>query len=176
MLTKVKYNDIVRTAEKQDFDQIADIYSYYVLNSFATFEVTPPSCHELYLRFQRIADIGLPFLVLEEGGVVKGYCYAAPFRKREAYASTVENSIYIDQAYKGRGYGSILMNELILLCKKLNYQQMVSVTSSKNVDESHSIKFHKKLGFDQVGHMKSVGKKFDQWVDVVFLQKSLQDS
>ena len=36
-----------------------------------------------------------------------------------------------------------------------------------------SIIFHKKFGFEEVAHFKEVGKKFDQWLDVIFMQKIL---
>ena len=39
----------------------------------------------------------LPHIVAEENGVVLGYAYAVPFRKRPAYRYTVKHSIYVRQ-------------------------------------------------------------------------------
>ena len=36
-----------------------------------------------------------------------------------------------------------------------------------------SIRFHEKLGFTQAGLFREVGRKFDRWLDVVIMQKSL---
>jgi phosphinothricin acetyltransferase len=38
-----------------------------------------------------------------------------------------------------------------------------------------SIRFHERLGFTQVGHLREVGYKFDRWLDLVFLQRRLGD-
>jgi phosphinothricin acetyltransferase len=38
-----------------------------------------------------------------------------------------------------------------------------------------SIDFHKKMGFQQVGIIKSIGYKFDRWMDSVLLQLQLGD-
>ena len=36
-----------------------------------------------------------------------------------------------------------------------------------------SVALHEKLGFTKVGHLKEVGRKFDQWIDVGYWQKIL---
>jgi phosphinothricin acetyltransferase len=37
-----------------------------------------------------------------------------------------------------------------------------------------SYKFHIKEGFSQVAHIKSVGKKFDRWYDLLWFQKKVE--
>lgn len=40
--------------------------------------------------------------------------------------------------------------------------------------ENHmSIDFHKKMGFEEVGVIKSIGYKFERWLDSVMLQLTL---
>ena len=38
-------------------------------------------------------------------------------------------------------------------------------------DTSVELALHEKLGFIKVGHLKEVGRKFDQWIDVGYWQK-----
>jgi phosphinothricin acetyltransferase len=36
-----------------------------------------------------------------------------------------------------------------------------------------SLRFHERLGFEKVAHLKEVGHKFGRWLDLVFLQRFL---
>jgi L-amino acid N-acyltransferase YncA len=36
-----------------------------------------------------------------------------------------------------------------------------------------SIKLHQRLGFETVAHLREVGRKFDRWLDLVFMQRIL---
>jgi phosphinothricin acetyltransferase len=42
-----------------------------------------------------------------------------------------------------------------------------------DTDNAASIGVHRACGFELVGTMKSVGRKFDRWVDVVVMQRAL---
>ena len=96
---------LIRTAGVADVPAIAAIYASYVLTSAATFELEPPSAGELGGRMRSVMEGGLPYLVAEVDGMVAGYAYASPFRAREAYRFTVEDSVYVGGEYAGRGVG-----------------------------------------------------------------------
>ena len=38
---------------------------------------------------------------------------------------------------------------------------------------SRSVKLHERAGFAKVGHLREVGRKFDRWLDVVYMQKMI---
>jgi len=38
-----------------------------------------------------------------------------------------------------------------------------------------SLRLHAKLNFTKVGHLRSVGRKFDKWLDLVFMQLMLEE-
>jgi len=40
-------------------------------------------------------------------------------------------------------------------------------------ENTNAIAFHKRMGFEQVGVMPQVGRKFRRWMDLVLLQKML---
>ena len=56
-----------------------------------------------------IVDRGFPYMVAEVDGQVAGYAYANTYRGRIAYQWTVENSVYVDAAFQGRGVGTALL-------------------------------------------------------------------
>jgi phosphinothricin acetyltransferase len=63
-----------------------------------------------------------------------------------------------------------LLTELIERAKKQNLHTMIGVIDSEN---TNSIDFHKKFGFEEVGFIKESGFKFDRWLHSVFMQKML---
>jgi L-amino acid N-acyltransferase YncA len=99
----------LRDATEADLPAIQAIYAHHVLQGVASFEETPPSVDELRGRLASVRSHGLPYRVAEIDGTVAGYCYATPYRPRAACRNTIEDSIYIDDAFRGRGIGRILL-------------------------------------------------------------------
>lgn len=165
---------VVRSAIKEDLAVIQRIYAAHVLGSTGTFEETPPDVSELARRWHDVTSRGLPYLVVVEDRLIKGFAYAGPFRSRSAYRYTVEDSIYIDQDAVGRGLGGMLLASLISRCSALGLRQMIAVIGdSANL---RSIHLHGRFGFSHAGVLVNVGLKFDRWLDAVFMQRTLSDN
>lgn len=163
----------VRPASEADIGRVRAIYSHHVLHGTGSFEESAPDQDEMRARFHSVTARGLPYLVAEFGGIVRGFAYAAPFRPRSAYRFTVENSVYVDPELVGRGVGRRLLSDLIHCCRAQGYRQMVAVIGdSKN---QRSIALHAALGFRAAGTLNRVGCKFGRALDVVFMQRSLDE-
>jgi len=154
----------LRGAEDSDVEAIQAIYAHHVLTGLGTFEEEPPTTAEMANRCAAILDRGLPWLVAEEGGLVLGYGYAGPFRSRAAYRYTVEDSVYVAEAARGRGIGKALLSALIRDCEAMGLRQMVGVIGDSG--NRASIALHRTLGFELKAVAPAVGWKFDRWVDV----------
>ena len=161
----------LRGAEERDVEAIQAIYAHHVLHGLGTFEQVPPTAIEMAGRCAAVLDRGLPWLVAEEGGLVLGYGYAGPFRTRAAYRFTVEDSIYVAEAARGRGIGKALLSALIVQCEALGMRQMVGVIGDSA--NRSSIALHRSLGFELKAVVPAVGWKFERWVDVVWMQRAL---
>lgn len=162
---------IIRPCEEQDIPFITAIYTEAVNFGIATFELTPPTVQEMLKRREKLLANNYPYLVAELDGVVVGYAYAGKYHEREAFFSTVEDSIYLHQDYRGKGVGKRLLSTLVKESSLRGFRQMVAVIGhSGNLG---SIKLHESLGFRHVGTLKSVGWKLDQWVDTVIMQYPL---
>ena len=167
----MKTDCLVRASTDADVPAITDIYRSNVLQGTGTFEIEPPDEAEIARRRNEVVKKGLPWLVAEVDGRVVGYAYAAPYRAREAYRFTLEDSIYIDPRLFGRGIGRTLLEVLISDCQHGGYRQMIAVIGdSQNLG---SIRVHAACGFEHVGTMKTVGLKFERWLDVVIMQRTL---
>jgi phosphinothricin acetyltransferase len=164
---------LIRPSTPADLPAITAIYGWNVLNGTGTFELDPPDEPEMARRRDDVLSKGLPWLVAERSGTVLGYAYANHFRPRKAYRFCLEDSIYLAADAKGQGLGRLLLAELMTRCEAAGARQMLAVIGdSANLG---SIGVHRTLGFEHVGVMKAAGWKFDQWRDVVVMQKALGD-
>ena len=162
---------IVRPALDTDAPAQAGIYGHHVLNGLASFEETAPTAQEMAARRAAVVALGLPHLVAEEAGRVLGFAYAGPFRPRAAYRYTVEDSVYVAPDAIGKGVGRAILTEVLRICEGLGVRQVMAVIGDSR--NAASIGLHAALGFEHAGICRSVGFKHGQWLDSVWMQKSL---
>ncbi|CAE6788790.1 L-methionine sulfoximine/L-methionine sulfone acetyltransferase [Paraburkholderia domus] len=161
----------IRDATEADLPAIQAIYAHHVLTGVASFEEIPPSVDDLRTRLASVRSHGLPYMVAEIDGKVAGYCYATPYRPRAAYRNTIEDSIYVSDAYRGRGLGRVLLQALIERCETGPWRQMVAVIADGG--SGGSLSLHAQLGFELAGTLKAVGFKHGRWLDTTLMQRTL---
>jgi L-amino acid N-acyltransferase YncA len=161
----------VRDAREPDMAAVQAIYAHHVLHGLATFEEQPPSTEELIARRAVVLAIGLPYLVGELAGEIVGYCYAMTYRPRPAYRHAIEDSVYVAAGRQGRGIGAALLGPLIARCEVGPWRQMIAIIGDSG--NAASIALHRRLGFQLVGTLTSVGFKLGRWVDTVLMQRTL---
>ncbi|VIO73639.1 GNAT family N-acetyltransferase [Bradyrhizobium ivorense] len=162
---------VVRDATERDMSEVQRIYAHHVLSGLATFEEVPPTVDEMLGRREAVLSAGLPYLVADVDGRVAGYCYATAYRPRPAYRHTIEDSVYVLDSLRGRRIGIALLGALIARTEAGPWRQMLAVIG--NSGNAGSIALHRRMGFEPVGTLKSVGFKFGQWVDTVLMQRPL---
>ncbi|MBT5904123.1 MAG: N-acetyltransferase [Opitutaceae bacterium] len=161
----------LRPATAGDIPAIQAIYAHHVLHGTGTFETEPPTVGSMQHRFQEIIGKGYPYLVAETEEGVIGFGYLGPFRTRPAYRYTVEDSIYLHPDKRGQRVGSKLLVALIEEATQKGFTQMVALIGDSN--NRASVALHARCGFESTGTMRQVGFKFDRWLDVVIMQRSL---
>ena len=159
----------VRLARVDDSEAVRAIYNVEVTGSTVTFDMEPrtPEQQRAWILQHQGAH---PAVVAVEDGVVAGFGSLSPFRERAAYATTVEDSVYVDAAWRGRGVGRAILEELVTLARARGFHTVVARTSG---DNDPSIALHKACGFELVGVEREVGRKFGRWIDVTVLQLML---
>jgi phosphinothricin acetyltransferase len=162
---------LIRAGAAADMAAVTAIYAHFVETSTATFDLVAPGEATMQRRRQTVVESGLPYLVAELEGYVVGYSYASPYRPREGYRFTVEDSIYVRADCIGHGVGKLLLSELITQCQQKRYHSMVACVCGIN---PKSIALHASVGFLTIGTLPEAGKKFGQWHSLTILQRLLE--
>jgi phosphinothricin acetyltransferase len=160
---------LVRPATPADIPAIARVYGHALRTSVATFDLTdpPPTYWQQKLSSDEPGD---HVLVVEQAAGVVGYAYSTAFRPRPAYARTRETSIYLAPDAVGIGLGRLLYSQLLALLRADGMHLAVAVVAEPN---PASIALHESIGFELVGTLREVGRKFGRWVDTRWYQLRL---
>lgn len=161
----------IRTAIIEDMPSVLEIVNYEILNTTAIWDYDIRSLSQQEAIFTEKQEKELPLLVAIKEGKIAGFGTYGTFRHKIGYRFTVEHSVYVHKEFHGNGIGSTLLKELIEIAKNQKLHTMVGVIDSEN---HGSIAFHQKMGFENVGHIKQTGYKFDRWLDSVFMQLLLE--
>ncbi|MGO8870810.1 MAG: N-acetyltransferase family protein [Acidimicrobiales bacterium] len=159
----------VRLARPSDAEAIRAIYNAEVVGSTATFDLVPRTREE---QAAWLAEHNGPYpaIVAVDGDEVLGFGSLSVFRDRPAYATTVEDSVYVDPARRGSGVGRALIEELVQLAIRHGFHTVIARIGG---DNAASIALHRSCGFRLVGVEQEVGRKFNRWLDVSILQRLL---
>ena len=159
-----------RLVEPRDADALRAIYNPEVLETTVTFDLVPRTPED---QQQWIAEHSgsYPAIVAEDAaGEVVGFASLSPYRPRPAYATTVENSVYVRRDQRGRGVGAVLLGDLLALAADHGFHAVIARIVG---DHDASIVLHARYGFEEVGRELEVGRKFGKWLDVVLMQRML---
>jgi L-amino acid N-acyltransferase len=159
----------LRLAALEDAEAIREIYNVEVTQSTVTFDLVPRSLEEQQNWLQARSGAHAVIVAVEDGEVV-GFGSLSPWRDRPAYATTVEDSVYVRRDRQGRGVGRAVLEELVRVATLHGFHAMIG-----RIVGGHeaSIALHRAAGFEQVGVEREVGRKFNRWLDVVLMQRLL---
>lgn len=160
----------VRPAVEADLPGILEITNDAILNSTALWTITPLTLQARRAWMaERRAD-GFPVLVAVEAGRVLGFGSYGHFRPHEGYAQTVEHSLYVHPGARRAGIGRALLASLVEDAAHAGKHVMIGGIEAGNFA---SITLHERAGFTRSSLLLQVGRKFDRWLDLLFMQKRL---
>jgi phosphinothricin acetyltransferase len=162
----------IRDAADTDASGILRIYNDAVAHTTAIWNEQLSTLEQRLAWLAERQQSGYPVLVAAEGPDVLGYASFGPFRPWDGYRHTVEHSVYVDGGAQQRGVGHALVEELIRRAQTMKKHVMVAGIEATN---EPSLRLHARLGFEKTAHLRAVGRKFDRWLDLVFMQLTLAD-
>jgi len=161
---------MIRDATEHDLPAIRAIYNAAVLNTTAIWNEQPVDLANRQAWVCARQAQGYPILVAVENNEVPGYASFGDWRPFEGFRYSVEHSVYVRNDQRGKGLGPGLMAALIERARTCGKHVMVAAIESGNLA---SIRLHERLGFITTGQMPQVGIKFGRWLDLTFMQLTL---
>ena len=158
-------------AVETDIPAITAIYNDVIRTSTAVFNDAAVSVEDRVAWWKARVEQGYPVLVAKNEDGVAGFATFGDFRSWPGYRFTVEGTIHIDASARRKGLGAALLQALIVRARDAGKHVMVAGVDSANVA---SLRFLEGSGFQRVGHLREVGHKFGEFLDLVFLQYMLE--
>lgn len=160
----------VRVATVDDAEAIRAIYNPEVLESTVTFDLVPRTLAQQQAWLEARSGALAVLVAEDEEGEIVGFASLSPYKERPAYATTVEDSVYVRRDRQGRGIGKALLGELLEVATRHGFHAVMARIVG---DHEASIRLHTAHGFETVGIEREVGRKFGRWLDVVLMQRLL---
>ena len=165
----------LRDAEEKDISAIADIYNESIAVGDATMDGRPKTPQDI-LEWMRGFSKRETILLLESRHdsewIIVGWGIIKRYSDRHGYRFCCETAVYLRRDQTGRGYGTTMKKALIERCKYFRYHHLVAKIFA---DNTASIQYNLKLGYELVGTQREIGWKNESWTDVTILQLVLDD-
>jgi L-amino acid N-acyltransferase len=159
---------VIAPCTPQHASEILAILNEAIANSTALYDYKPRTIESMAAWFEAKSKGGYPVIgAFDADGSLAGFASCGTFRNWPAYQYSVEHSIYIHHAKRGRGLGRILLAELIEAAKQRDYHMMVGGIDSMN---AASVRLHLSFGFRHCASIKHAAFKFGRWLDLEFYQ------
>jgi phosphinothricin acetyltransferase len=158
----------ITAAARADLPQILEIYNEVIRNTTAVYSDREVSLEDRERWYDAKRTAGFPILAATDASGVIGFGTFGEFRAWPCYRRSVEHSVHVRADARRRGVGRSLVLALLDAAAAMDKHVMIAGIDAENVN---SISLHERLGFEVVGHFREVGRKFDRWLDLKFMQR-----
>ena len=161
---------MIRRGRHDDLAVLTAIYNHYIRETAITFDLEPYTVEARRPWLESFTENGrYQLFVAEDGGRVVGWACSRMFRERRAYETSAETSVYLAADVHRRGLGTQLYTQLFDAVAGEDIHRFIAGITLPN---DASIALHARFGFERVGVMREVGRKFDRYWDVLWMEKS----
>lgn len=155
--------------KQKEVPRITELYNYYIMNTTATYDWEPFTESEMAENLFRYGGPYLPYAVRSEDKLC-GFCKLSPFNPKKGYRITAEVTLYLQPDFVGRGCGSVALRYMEETAKQSGIKNLIPIICSEN---SRSIAFFRKQGYEEQGRLSKVGYKFGRFLDTLYYQKTV---
>ncbi|MNR29693.1 Phosphinothricin N-acetyltransferase [compost metagenome] len=99
---------------------------------------------------------------------LQGYVQVMPHKKKQAYDTTGEVTIYLHPTCVGKGLGSASIQYIEAIAKERGFHSLIATVCA---DNSASIHMFTRNDYQQCAHYREVGFKWGKFLDIVTFQK-----
>jgi len=147
----------------EDWDAVRSIYLQGLRTGDATFEQDAPEWKDWDARHLAACRI-----VARAGQRLVGWAALSPVSKRHVYRGVAEVSVYVEEAARGRGIGTLLLGELVSRSEKEGIWTLQAGIFPENIA---SVQLHQRASFRVVGTRARLGLMGDRWRDVLLMER-----
>lgn len=160
----------IRPAVSADAGAIGAIYDAAAQHGMATFATGPHTAQE---RREWLAarEPRAPVWCGVVGDEVVAWSALAPFSHRSWYAGVAEYTVYVDDAYHGRGVGRRMLAALADAAPEFGYWKLVGMILPEN---RAGLALARAAGFRQVGTHRAHARRAGEWRDVTIVERHLE--
>lgn len=155
-MSKLDFTYTIVDAQPDDLPSIVDIYNSTVAGRMVTADLEPVTVASRKRWFDDHSPDFRPLWVMkDEVGEVIAWLSFQSFYGRPAYNATAEISIYIAEAFRGAGLGSILIEKAIEESPRLGLRTLLGFVFGHN---EPSLRLLRKFGFEQWANLPRVAE------------------
>jgi phosphinothricin acetyltransferase len=158
---------MIRPAEARDVAAIARLWNIMIRESDATFTTIEKTTEDIAAL---IAGEPPAVWVAEAASGIAGFVRCGTFRAGPGYAHVVEHTIIVAADAQGKGVADRLLDVAERQMSLRGKSIMIAGISSTNL---RAQRFHHRCGYQEVGRLPGVGRKFGRTLDLVLTQKNL---
>ncbi|SMO55640.1 GNAT family N-acetyltransferase [Paracoccus laeviglucosivorans] len=161
---------LIRPAAPADIPAILEFWNPIIRETTIIFSSEERTVESLGAMIDTRRAAGREMLVAEHAGEILGIATYDQFRGGNGYRHAMEHTVLLAPAARGKGTGRVLMDAICVHARNAGAHTMVAAVASEN---GGGIAFHEAIGFQRVGLLPQSGRKFERWLDLVLLQKTL---
>ncbi|GAA0482917.1 GNAT family N-acetyltransferase [Salinibacillus aidingensis] len=159
-----------RNARAEDLPAIIDIYNSTIPGRMATADTEPVTVSDSLPWFEEHTPDRRPLWVAEYEGQLCGWISFQSFYGRPAYDATAEISIYIHQAFRGKGLGKDMLKKVIRTSPELNIDVLIAFIFAHN---QRSLRLFSHFDFEKWGHLSGVAEMDGTKRDLMILGRNI---
>ncbi|GAK40961.1 GNAT family N-acetyltransferase [Paenibacillus urinalis] len=157
-------------AQLEDLPAIVAIYNSTVAGRMVTADLEPVTVESRIPWFEEHSPDKRPLWVMKYDEQIAGWVSLSSFYGRPAYDGTAEVSVYVDEAFRGTGAGSRLIEKVIEDSPRLGVTTLLGFVFGHN---EPSLRLLKKYGFEQWGYYPEIAVLDGVRRDLAILGKKL---
>ncbi|MFC4162598.1 GNAT family N-acetyltransferase [Epilithonimonas zeae] len=163
-----------RDATLDDLPKIVEIYNSTVASRLVTADLEPVSVESKIDWFhQHNSEFRPLWIVLDSEKNIVGWVSFQDFYGRPAYQKTAEISIYIDEKYRGKGLGRLILEYAIEKSNDLGIENLLAFIFAHNLP---SLTLFEKFGFELWANLKNIAELDGEKRSLIILGKTIKDS